>query len=446
MPVGTASLHDPRVRLIHEKYFSVRPKPLERWLWSKNVPASAERVFWLHWQEGQLRGDWCSEIPLRRVAQECNLDVSTVTRAYQCLTRLGCIRRTDPGRDATNPFQQATAITEVRIPKELLQVLHQYPNRRSPTELKQPAEQPGPLTEPGRAPTPNHSAAHESECSSTIPQAPSACQAPHSCIETATNSATATLTSESENRCPPTPTEAPSSTEPFSASVPGVLPTTLAATPTTALTPKPITPERFKASTLSPTPQPESPLAALTGRDRAKAIAEITTLLSATERDTYHQSLRLHLPTMSFDPDSKVSAEKRAFLIQVLITLATDDSHTPCNASANTESPSATQAPKAPQRKLSLFHVARLRRDIQSATSSSAAPELLRQVVWSIEAGALRRFSPLHALNIALKKIRAGSWTRPHRMPPNWARSLSTSTSATPTQRTASPHETCSVA
>ena len=164
MSVATASLHDPRVRLVREKYFSVRPKPLERWLWSKNVPASAERVFWLHWQEGQLRGDWCSEIPLRRVAQECNLDVSTVTRAYQCLTRLGCIRRTDPGRDAANPFQQATAITEVRIPKELLQVLHQYPNRRSPTERNEPAE-------PGRAHNPNHSAAPESECSTAIPQA-----------------------------------------------------------------------------------------------------------------------------------------------------------------------------------------------------------------------------------------------------------------------------------
>jgi len=50
---------------------------------------------------------------------------------------------------------------------------------------------------------------------------------------------------------------------------------------------------------------------------------------------------------------------------------------------------------------------------------------LLRQVVWSIEAGALRRFSAPHAINIALKKIREGSWTRPHRMPPNWVPALS---------------------
>jgi hypothetical protein len=49
----------------------------------------------------------------------------------------------------------------------------------------------------------------------------------------------------------------------------------------------------------------------------------------------------------------------------------------------------------------------------------------MRQVVWSVEAGALRRFETRHALHIALKKIREGRWTRPHRMPPNWARALS---------------------
>src|SRR5271170_3989521 len=123
--------HDPRVRLVREKYFSVRPKPLERWLWSQGVPASAERVFWLHWQEGHQRGDWCSELPLKRVARECCLDLSTVTRAYQLLAKLGCIRRTDPGRDPANPFNQATAVTEVRVPRELLVDLGRHPNRRS---------------------------------------------------------------------------------------------------------------------------------------------------------------------------------------------------------------------------------------------------------------------------------------------------------------------------
>jgi hypothetical protein len=345
MPVGTAKLQDPRTRIVREKYFSVRPKPIERWLWSKNVPASAERVFWLHWQEGQQRGDWCSEIPLRRVAHECHLDVSTVTRAYQCLTRLGCLRRTDPGRDPANPFQQATAITEVRIPAELLHTLHQYPNRRQPTDPTQPAET-------GRA---------------------------------------------AQTQNPTIPNSAPQTAET----------------------------EALSAASQSALPPSASPLAALTGRDRAKALAEITARLSPTERDGYHRALRLHLPTLAFDPDTQVPPENQALLQQTLTTLAADtpsQNSAPPPAHAHSSHPSTKPQP----RKLSLFHIARLRRDIQSTTSSSAAPELLRQVVWSIEAGALRRFSPLHALNIALKKIRAGSWTRPHRMPPNWACSSST--------------------
>lgn len=35
----------------------------------------------------------------------------------------------DPGRDPGNPFQQATAVTEVRIPRELLTELGRAPNR-----------------------------------------------------------------------------------------------------------------------------------------------------------------------------------------------------------------------------------------------------------------------------------------------------------------------------
>ena len=113
MSVDNEKSRDPRTRLMREKYFNIRPRPLEQWIWAQGVPASAERVFWMHWQEGLQRGDWCSELPLRRVAQECHLDVSTVTRAYQLLAKLGCIRRSDPGRNPANPFQQATAVTEV---------------------------------------------------------------------------------------------------------------------------------------------------------------------------------------------------------------------------------------------------------------------------------------------------------------------------------------------
>jgi len=73
---------------------------------------------------------------------------------------------------------------------------------------------------------------------------------------------------------------------------------------------------------------------------------------------------------------------------------------------------------------MTVFELARLRRDLQAAVDPAAADDRLREVVWSIEEGALRRFQSLHAMRIALKKIRDGLWSRPHRMPPNWARTL----------------------
>ena len=134
------SCHDPRDRLVREKYFSLRPKPLERYLWQQGLPQAAERVFWLHWEEGMRARDWCSQIPIRRVASLCCVDTSTVTRAYQLLKRLNLIRREDPGRDAENPFQQATAVTEVRLPRALLSELSRAPNRPTrPARSEAPA-------------------------------------------------------------------------------------------------------------------------------------------------------------------------------------------------------------------------------------------------------------------------------------------------------------------
>ncbi len=320
------SNRDPRAVLVREKYFSIRPKPLERWLWAQGVPPAAERVFWLHWQEGLQRGDWCSEIPIKRVARECQLDLSTVTRAYQALQKMGCLRRTDPGRDPANPFQQATAVTEVRVPRELLVELDRHPNRRSGA----------PERPVGSAP-----------------------------VEAAV------------------PVEAPG------------------------------TPE---------TPKPTDPFAGLRGRDRLKALSQLMQAMSAAEDRDYREALRTHRAHMAFDADTKLTAEARGRVLQFLSVLAVQ----PTAAPAVSPPPAgrAAQVAVGP-RKLSVFEIARLKRDIQAATSSAAAPELMRQVVWSIEEGALRRFTPVHALHIALKKIRDGAWTRPNRMPPNWARVMS---------------------
>jgi hypothetical protein len=309
--------HDPRARLVREKYFSLRPKPLERWLWSQGVTSSAERVFWLHWQEGLQRGDWCSELPLRRVARECCLDLSTVTRAYQLLIKLGCVRRTDPGRDSANPFNQATAITEVRVPRELLVELDRHPNRRVAVKEEQ---------------VESNSHQHTQEAAST------------------------------------------------------------------------------------PTVKPTDPFAGMKVPERRKAMAILTGAMSAGERSRYHDALITHQGYMAFDVDSTLSAEQRGQVLQFLSCLAVK----PAKAEIPVEPRLTTRLP----RKLTVFEIARLKRDLQSATSCAAAPELMRQVVWAIEEGSLNRFSSLHAMHIALKKIREGAWTRPNRMPPNWARSF----------------------
>jgi hypothetical protein len=320
---------DPRARLMREKYFSLRPKPLERWLWSRGVPASAERVFWLHWQEGLQRGDWCSEVPLKRVARECCLDLSTVTRAYQLLAKLGCVRRTDPGRDPANPFNQATAVTEVRVPRELLVELDRHPNRSA---------------------------------------------------------------GSAEKAVVATPTAAPE-TAVVAAAV---------------------------------TPKPADPFVGLRGRDRLKALGQLTGAMSASEQSRYHEALRTRQGHMSFDTESRLCPEERGKVLQLLSIMTAD----PARAAPDRSAP-ATPGTRGPH-KLSVFELARLKRDIQSATTSAAAPELLRQVVWSIEEGSLKRFPPVHAIHIALKKIREGAWSRPNRMPPNWTRAMS----ATPAPET----------
>jgi hypothetical protein len=306
------SVRDPRTRLVREKYFSLRPQPLERWLWSQGVPAAAERVFWLHWQEGMKRGDWCSELPLKRVAAHCHLDVSTVTRAYQLLARLGCLRRASPGRDPRNPFQQATAITEVRLPRELLVELERHPSRRTAAAVPLPA--------------------------SPVPDAPA--------------------------------------------------------------------------------PRAADPFAGLSGRERLQALSALTRAMSAAERAQYDEAARTHREHMAFDADSRLSAEERGRVLQQLSALARAPRAAPGTADA------ATRPAAKARRTLSVFELARLRRDVQSAVPAAESPELVRQVVWSIEEGALRRFSPVHAIHIALKKIREGAWTRPNRMPPQWARAI----------------------
>ena len=341
-------VRDPRVVLVREKYFSLRPKPLEQWLWRQNVPPSAERIFWLHWEEGMRSGDWCSQVPLKRVAAQCCLDLSTVTRAYQLLVKLGLVRRADPGRDPTNPFQQATAVTEVRIPRELLIELDRHPDRRSGSRQNAP--------ERAQAPALRQMAPTERA------DAQSAVRRPQS----------------ASNRV-----------EEGGSSSPAALPDLFAG---------------------------------LSGRERVRAIGQLRAKFSAGECHQYDEALRTRRARIDFDADTKLEAEERGRVLQMLERLAAQPraEARPVPHSA----PTSTHA--SGPRRLSVFELARLRREVHGVTGRDDAPEVVRQVVWSIEEGALRRFSTLHALHIALKKIREGAWTRPHRMPPNWMRVIAT--------------------
>jgi hypothetical protein len=319
--MSTENLHDPRALLVRRKYFSLRPQPLEQWLWRQGIPASAERVFWLHWQEGMRGGDWCSSLPLKWVAKHCALDVSSVTRAYQLLGRLGLVRRQDPGRDPARPFERAVSVTEVRVPRELLQELGRFPDRGA-----------------GRA-------------------------------DAGTGQEQAIRESNVEMK-------------------PGAETTV-------------------------------DPFKGLKGAERRGALNALLSQLSTHERAQYQEALRTHRAHVTFDEDSQLDAAGRATLLDLLHIAAAKPPIESTAAASRLAAPTGNIA-----HKLTVFELARLRRELHHITGMDRAAQLMREVVWAVEQGALKRFSSLHAIRIALKKIREGAWTRPNRMPPNWSREL----------------------
>jgi len=313
---------DPRSVLVREKYFSLHPKPLERWLWQQSLPQAAERVFWLHWEEGMQRGDWCSELSLRQVARECCVDLSTVTRAYQVLKGSGLIRREDPGRDPANPFQQATAITEVRLPRALLVELGRFPDR--PRRPDVGAEKPQSRFEGQGAPLPDS---------------------------------------------PEIPAQAPAEAA-------------------------------------------NTPMARLARAESAALMRK----LSDRERSEFFLASRDRRSAMTFDERTALNPEQRGLVLGILAQISSS------RPAATTATPVARMVGPAKPRRLSPLDAARLRRQILGLVPAADGAEFFRQVLWSVEEGALRRFDARLAANIALKKIREGAWTRPNRMPPNWLR------------------------
>ena len=186
----------------------------------------------------------------------------------------------------------------------------------------------------------------------------------------------------------------------------------------------------------APAPDPIAPVtdpfAGLSGRERLVAQANLLGHMSKAERTRYDHAFSHRDSIMEFDGDSALTAEQQASVLQLLAILARPQAQTaptraPCLAAA-AESP-------RPRRRLSMIELARVRHGLQAARGLTDVDELCRQIVWSVEEGALLKFSALHAIHIALKKVREGTWTRPHRMPPNWALNLSQRTPSAPIGR-----------
>jgi hypothetical protein len=162
------------------------------------------------------------------------------------------------------------------------------------------------------------------------------------------------------------------------------------------------------------------PFKALSGRERLRALATLLDQLSPRERKQYNDAVRTHQPHLVFDENCRLDAEDRAKLLQFLAIAAAKPLPATTTAAACSTNPPAAKGP----RQLTIFELARLRRELQALANLERAAELLREVVWAVEQGALSRFTTLHGMRIALKKLREGAWTRPNRMPPNWSREL----------------------
>ena len=192
-------------------------------------------------------------------------------------------------------------------------------------------------------------------------------------------------------------------------------------------------PNRRRPNAISTSPEPEpppssaptpaaamaltDPFAGLSGRERMAAQARLLERLSPAERARYDHAFTHREPVIPFDTDCRLSEHEQRTLLQLLAILARAQPAEPPKAPC-TPAPTSGQRPRP--RRLSSLEIGHLRRGLQAARGEMDVDELLRQVVWSVQHGALEKFPVLKATRIALKKVREGLWTRPHRMPPNW--------------------------
>ena len=122
---------------------------------------------------------------------------------------------------------------------------------------------------------------------------------------------------------------------------------------------------------------------------------------------------------MVFDPDSRLGEAEQAHVCSTLESLArAQPTAAPAVATSGRAVPKA-----APRARLSVLQLAALRARILKSKGegdSRDVNELVREVAWSVEEGALAKFEPALALSIACKKIREQAWSTPRRMPVDW--------------------------
>ena len=118
---------------------------------------------------------------------------------------------------------------------------------------------------------------------------------------------------------------------------------------------------------------------------------------------------------LEFEANTRLDPEERAAVLGVLASFArTRTAPIPAAVAEGRRSQVATR------RQISPLEAARLRRTLLELLPRPAAAEALREILWSMEEGALNRYEIPLAINTALKLVREGRWTRPNRMPPNW--------------------------
>lgn len=170
-------------------------------------------------------------------------------------------------------------------------------------------------------------------------------------------------------------------------------------------------------------PRPVEPVADVPrpeASDRAQAptadpLRAFPEAFSAAERARYIDAFRRAAATFEPDVDSRLTPDQRAAIAAALASMA----RVTRLSIAKSTAPTVSAGPlKRSTRRLDVLSVGRIRKGLEA--TGNARHETLREIAYSVEQGALSGLAVVHAINVALKKVREGAWKRPHGMPADW--------------------------